>query len=291
MNYTKNNYLKIYANKFGGHYFEYSNCTEDLKSYKEEVLNSAKLISEQLKNKKIALCYSGGADSHVMLLSFLELKIDFTVAILKISYGSQEFINKHETQFAINFCNQNYIDYKIYNIDLKTFWNPVNLVKFTDPYMMNCPVYAVHMWLTSEIVSDGNSPIFGEGRMNINYDKKSNQYYIRHLHGEFSLHNFYLKNNIKGIRWFHNYTPEQTLSYFNELICEYNIIREQVQTGPGKLYTYSKHFPIQQQNVFTGFESIYKKKQNMQRFLYNRYGRLIWEILLTDLLKILEKPK
>ena len=292
MQYTKNNHLKIPENKFGMGHFEYGHCTRDLKSFKEEVFNTAKLLAEELKNEKIRLCYSGGVDSHVMLISFLELEIvDFTVAIAQYSYGSQKFINEHETKFAIDFCNQHYVDYKIYHIDLKSLWNPINLVKLTDPWTCNNPAYATHIWLVSEIVNDGYAPIFGLGVTALKYDKQANQYYQFRQFGTISLYNFFLKNNIKGTPFFHNYTPEHILSFINNLTCKANFAKNQIQTGMGKLYAYSRHFNVPQKNVFNGLEVIAKERAKTYRFLRNRYGRRDWEILLTDLLKVLEKPK
>ena len=292
MQYTKNNHLKIHENKFGMPHFEYSNCTRDLKSFKEEVFYTGKLLAEELKNEKIRLCYSGGVDSHVMLLSFIELKIvDFTVAIAKFSYGSQKFINEHETKFAIDFCNQHYVDYKIYNIDLKSYWNPINLVKFTDSCRCNNTADAIHLWLASEIVNDGYAPIFGYGPPDIQYNEESNQWCIRRECPAASFYEFFLKNNIKGIPLFYNYTPELILSFINNLMCKANIAKNQVQKSSGKLYAYSQYFNVPQKNVCSGLETIRKERRNINRFLKNRYGKRDWEILLTDLLKILEKPK
>ena len=293
MHYTKNNYLKIYTNKFGAGLFEYSSCTEDIvMSWDKETLNTAKLISEELKDEKIVLLCSSGADSTIMLKCFMKLKVSFTVAFGIYNFGSKHFINYHDVEPQMTFCKENGIEYKTYTLDVKEFWKPKNLFKYTEPYLQPSPDYAVLQWIMEQVIEDGGIPLFAGGDPVFKPWAAGNTQTVHRIkYADFALHQFLEKNNIKGTIWFYCYTPEQTLAYINDVISNRTLARQKNITGSSpKFYVYEKYYPLISKKNYTGFEYVMKANEHSRRLLTNRYAKNHWQILVIDLIKCLEKP-
>jgi hypothetical protein len=120
-------------------------------SYKEELLNNAKLMREYYSGKFDVL-YSGGIDSEVILRVFKELGIEHNTIIVRYKDG----YNYREIEHALECVKSLGIPYKIIDFDLQKFYEDeaydlciksscirvgrVNHIKFCVDFCDNIPV-------------------------------------------------------------------------------------------------------------------------------------------------------
>lgn len=113
-NYQYNNDASVNIDK--RFFIEFKPISRTLNTWKNELLITSESIANST-NKPIMICLSGGIDSEVLARSFLEKSIDFVAIIIRHTFGT----NEHDIQYAIDFCNQNSVKYKIVELDFERF--------------------------------------------------------------------------------------------------------------------------------------------------------------------------
>ena len=99
-------------------YINWSPITRQPLSFKEECINSAKLIRNST-TEKIKILMSGGKDSELTARAFMEADIEFEGAIVRHENDS----NLYDIAWAVIFCEQHNLNYKIYDIVMKDYYN------------------------------------------------------------------------------------------------------------------------------------------------------------------------
>lgn len=111
---------KIFENQKGGQEFKthFSKITRPVKSFKEELLFASKNILDSYPNLKPSIFFSGGADSELLLRSFLDLGYRPDVYIVRY----ENDINIYDVSYAVTICSILNIDYKIIDFNLVKFY-------------------------------------------------------------------------------------------------------------------------------------------------------------------------
>jgi hypothetical protein len=180
-------------------------------SFKEESILAAQRIYET-NNDPICVLLSGGRDSLWTARSFYEAKVPFTASIM--SWGD---LNSHDTNNAVNFCEQFGILYNLLYLDIIDFISSGRHCNLS---------FEVGSWTHQiapiiEILKNVEGiPVLGNGDPMFITSKPFKRwdwfYYDMELLNLFG--RYFIKNNIKGIPEFFRYTPELFLSYINDPI-------------------------------------------------------------------------
>ena len=106
----------------GKFWTEYSKAEYDPgpESFRAESTRAAKLIAESAQ-KPLAVMFSGGLDSEVVVRSLMEAQVDFTIIISKYNYRNHTHINEYDTIYASEFAKNNKLKVKTIDIDIVDF--------------------------------------------------------------------------------------------------------------------------------------------------------------------------
>ena len=256
-----------------------------IEDFHKELINAAKIIYENA-DSPITLLYSGGLDGEFMLEIFRKAKIPFNTAI--ISYGNY---NKHDTDYALKYCEAKNITPKIVDIDIDDFVSSGKIYDIAT--MTKCCAYQMP------------SIMYGLTKLDGTLIMANGEPYLKNYNGVWKYQetervnaymHWYINNNIDGTPDFLRYTAEVTLAFLNE-----SIVKELVANKhPGKLSTrtskhsiYSKNYFFQPRPKYTGWEKI--EQQDYFPELYSNFEYLrtyhngVFELEVKDLLKILQK--
>lgn len=189
--------------------------------FKLACLTAADLIT-QTAGCEIAICLSGGIDSEMVARFFLEEEINFTAAIMVLNDG----LNKHDIQYAYDFCNTFNIRYEEYHVNVDDFFkNNRAFIKESQAYYA---IQVLQNWLIGQVARNGKFPITGNGDLSlvksvpadfarIRYDYNGNpldDWYVYFSEDAFfSGSRFMLFNDIPGVNSFFSYLPEQMHSF------------------------------------------------------------------------------
>lgn len=185
---------------------EIGSCSRTALSFKDECINSAKLIKNST-NKKLKILVSGGKDSLFVVNSFLHANVSFDVVIM--SWGD---LNSHDTTHAYNFCLKNNITPITINFDIIKFIESGELLEFSK--RSNSWAYQISPILKIIENLDGVPVICGGDPMFVKVGNWSWAFFdleVLHVYSK-----WFEKNSIEGIPEFFKYTPEQFYSYTQE---------------------------------------------------------------------------
>ena len=84
------------------------------KNFKDDLVALAKAFAKKYPNYKYVLALSGGIDSEVTAEAFYELGIPYRAVIQRLFGG----INDHDTIFAIKYCQERNIPFKVVELEL-----------------------------------------------------------------------------------------------------------------------------------------------------------------------------
>ena len=226
-------------------------CTKKhIEDFYNELINAARIIYDQA-DSKITLMYSGGLDSEFMLKIFKKAKIPFNVAI--ISYGHY---NKHDTQYAFEYCDAANITPIVVDINIDDFVKSGKISEIADS--VKCCAYQMPSIMHGITKLDGTI-IMASGEPYIkNFDGIWKYEETERVN---SYMRWYEKNNIDGTPDFLRYTPEVTLAFLqepriNDLVN--NRLPGKLSTRTSKHMIYSKNCTLKPRPKFTGWEEIEK---------------------------------
>jgi hypothetical protein len=127
---------------------------ESVKNYR---IDAAKLTAESMGDR-IALCFSGGADSQCMVQCFIEAGVPFDLYILRFKNN----LNTQDADHAVKYCEQFNIKYNIIEIDVLSFLSRENY-DYGMKYQSPSPHFNVHYKLFDILRSNGYDGIVAGG--------------------------------------------------------------------------------------------------------------------------------
>tara|TARA_B100002019_G_C21202626_1_gene564870 strand:- start:176 stop:1144 length:969 start_codon:yes stop_codon:yes gene_type:complete len=272
-------------------------CEREPMSFKEECYDVARKIDNYayMQGTSIELMFSGGSESEVMLRSFIDQDIKVNVNIM--TYDPH--LNLHDIAHAVVFCETNNIDYVLHEVPIMQWLHEEGL-KYASISKSISPRILPHM-LLMERLADG-IPVMGMGECYLAHGNLK-QYYdlvdgkvMRNEKDDFepapwylyerekinSWYRFAVKQNIKCIPGFFQYTPEIVLSFLEEDITKQLVNNEvygKLSNVSTKTQIYNKHFPgILQKKKYDGFEQLNKMDEQLRPTLQQEYGMYSHEV-------------
>jgi hypothetical protein len=254
----------------------YSPCTRPPQSFEQELVNAALLVESKTQNA-IWVCFSGGMDSEITLRAFLNAGIPVSAAILRFAGG----VNDHDISYAMEFCRQNKVEFRIFEIDVDLFLE-TNLSRFD--YLQCCsPQFLSVIWLMEQIIELGGCPVVGNGDICIKRTENTNAFNFIEKEKYFSYYHFLRQNGVVGIPAFLQYTPELFLSFLLSDKLLYFIKgeakkRKMLSISKFKYDIYNSFFPIEPREIFNGYEHIPHIDAKFREILMRRFPSADTEI-------------
>jgi hypothetical protein len=176
-------------------------------NFRDECLETAKLIYEKNSSEKLMLFLSGGLDSHVIAECFRILKIPFTAVTVILG----DNWNYHDIKYADAWCEANSVKQIRLKCDIQELWDSGEYWDLCKNIQAETPQYCGNIWGLDQI--DG-FPILGLGEPdlqktnNVTYDVDSERFriYDRYL----------MDRKRKGVASFFKYTPELKACVFSD---------------------------------------------------------------------------
>ncbi len=268
----------------------YGRCHREPLSFKEECIETAKKIETATK-LPIWLLFSGGADSEVVLRSFLMAKVAFKIAIMRFKFD----LNLHDISIAVKICEQLGLKYYFFDLDLMDFWH-TSLLDYTEPTYCITPLLAPHMWLIDQL--DGY-PVLGSGECLLVKDRphdytpgvspyEVSQWQLFEKEKIAAWYRHLMHRNREGCAGFFQYTPEILLSYlrdpFVENLTSCKIIGK-LSSVSSKLKIYQQYFDIENKEKYHGFEQVNESKFREALLLLNPHADEIAKTPVTKLIR------
>lgn len=273
LNYSLNNHYKWGFNKGWFNdaepegYFKVSlgACNRPHLTFREECIISAKLLEESF-TKPILVGLSGGSDSQVVCLSFMNADVKFTPVILKLFGTNKELYNEHDIEGAFAFCQQFNLTPIVEELNLDDFLINQGLQLIQD----NCITVfeiAIQLYLVIKY-KDTHAYVNGGGDPQLfkYLDPETEKYTLSYSLGPLPIQQYMIRNNIEGCLKFFMYSPEQIAAYIDHPIFH---AFEAAQTSIAdrtswdyftycvKPMMYANEWPeLLQRKKFTGFERI-----------------------------------
>ena len=259
--YTDKNFIRFGYNKTpfvtrssedDNFFVHYGSIRREIKSFKEEMLITAKLIKEKSGGKPLWVLCSGGMDSEVVLRSFIESHIIVNVAIARF----ENDLNEHDIRYAIDFCKSNNIHFELFDINVESFWEK-ELEDYAVPISCISPQFPIVLWLMDQV--DG-IPIIGSGDSFLARYVNSNTFYFYEREKFFSYYFHLMRRKRFGVPAFLQYTPELLLSFlFDPELKKFIQIaktKKILSISKWKYQVYKQHFNLKNRPIFTGFEQL-----------------------------------
>lgn len=235
--------------------FTFNKTNNTVNSYKQELINNAKLIREYYSDPFDVL-YSGGIDSEIILLVFKELGIKHNTIIVRYKND----YNYREIGHALNTVNALNIPYKIIDFDLEKFYEneAYDLCKRSSCIRVG---RVVHIKFCIDFCD--NIPVMGEGdiywsRINGTDYSKSSQWKFLVSEASHNCSMYMTKLGRENVCDFYEFTPNLIKAYNQQPIMQ-NLLNDKI---PGKISNWSSKWLMHQvvypnltQRVkLTGFE-------------------------------------
>ncbi len=242
-------------------FVQYGQCKSQPLDFKSECKQTAATIRQNTKDP-IYVLFSGGADSEVVLRSFVEAGIDCTAAILRFKND----LNIHDISWAVITCEQLKVPYRFYDLDILDFWKH-RAFEYAEPTYCVTPQLISTMWLVDQI--DGY-PVMGSAeclfvkevpsdyKPGISPYEKS-EWTLWEKERIAAWYRHFIVRNREGCPGFYQYTPEIILSYLNDPIVQ-DLVNDRIvgklSTESSKLRIYQQHFNLITRPKYTGFEKL-----------------------------------
>jgi hypothetical protein len=237
--------------------------------YKESVV-AAQMV-ESNKSGKLYLMYSGGVDSEYALSVFLDQGIDIIPVVIKLNSS----YNKHDTDYAFKFCQKKNIQPLIIDIDYDNFVTSGKMFDLAIAMKSSIPHYTTTAYAISQLEG---TVICGDGEPHL--VKDNDIWNICIYEYEYSLFNFYVKHNIKGVVHFNRYTPQMFRAFIEDIrmkdLANNKIFGKQgSHSSKWIIYNRYSNFELEERPKYHGFELIEKSpiKQHDSFFELEKIGK------------------
>lgn len=195
-------------------------CSRPHLSFREECINSAKILGSKF-TKPIMIGLSGGFDSQVVCLSFLNANVEFTPVILHLKSETGETYNHHDLIGAYEFCNK---------FNLTPISEELNLDRFfyeTAPYLIekycitvaeiSVQLYLIDKYKATHAYVNGG----GDPQLHADIDLFSGTSRLTYSLMPTPIEQYLIDNKIEGCVKFFMFAPEQIASYLNHPVMNY----------------------------------------------------------------------
>lgn len=259
----------------------YGCCERPVGDFRAECHATARLIRDSIQ-EPLALLFSGGADSEVVLRSFVEQKIPIDVVICQFA----DKLNAFDVDVAITCCEQLGIPYKLVALDILEFLNSGRYLEYADATQIRSPELCSTMWLADQI---DNVPIMGSGECYVvkrvpmsyidgvsPYDPTPWDMYEKELIAGWYRHFMRPGHERLAVPGFFQYTPEIMLSFLQDQRVV-DLVHDRVigkrSTLTSKLGIYQKYFPLANREKYTGYERLSARVTDIRLILRQRYPK------------------
>ncbi len=245
-------------------------------TFKEACLYQAKLIQSRASRGKIGILCSGGIDSEVTLISFVEAGIPVKAYIGRMSND----YNFHDICYAIMVCEKNSISYTLIDYDFEKMMqekgsNYAEISQCFSPQLINV------MYLMDQIYE---FVVVGCGVCVLKRTSlEKNDWQLNERERVVSWYKFLLHRNRESCPGFFQFTPEAIFSYANDpFVREQFLSAKYINSSDFKLAMYSRHFNLVARPKLTGFEKIQDIDYRYRSQLLKSYG-MCDSVFKTDL--------
>lgn len=233
----------------------------------KEAEKSAFYYYKKYRNKKIILCISGGLDSLVMAESFLKAGVPFFASIWKYKNN----LNTYDIKTAIQFCEENKIDYEIEECDLELFYRNYLHFYYGVKYLCDSPQVAVHLYFLEKLSKKPGIALFLPWESpSFDYDKNTQKNTLRIIMHPCYLayHRYFYLNQLAGTAYF--LIGRSALLYsFLKLPIVKQVMNWNMKLKPYQIktimYRQGGFLSKPQKGKFTGFDK-------MKTVLIKKYG-------------------
>lgn len=237
-------------------------CERPHGTFREECVNSARLLGERL-DKPIRAGLSGGSDSQVVCLSLMEAGVPFTPTALKLNSMDGRFLNKFDIDGAVEFCDKHNLKLDVVELDLD-FWYTQRYMQLVHDYCIISPEISVQLYLVEKF-RDTHCYINGGGDpMIFKKTDEDGQTALWYELGPTPIEQYMMDEGIHGCLKFFMYTPEQIAAFLDHPVMHYyNGARDAIRDGASYMYftycikamMYANEWPeLVKRKKYTGFE-------------------------------------
>jgi len=243
-------------------------------SFKEELIIAAKSTMETFPNSRPTVMFSGGADSEVVLRTYLSIGANPRVCIVRY----EDDYNLYDISYAITICSMLDVEFEIIDFNLQKFYEN-EAERISEIAQIDRPRALVYCKFL-EMIED--MPVIGEGdpywvRLDDDYSRKGNWIY-RESETFIGWYKYASYLNKPTIPQFFKWTPELVLSHtkldwFKTLTNDGYVGK--LGTNSTKLTGYREIYPdMIQRTKKTGFEKIDSVIDEFEMFLQKKYKGL-----------------
>lgn len=230
-------------------------CSRKHMTWREELVIAASLYKKINKPKFLAM--SGGIDSEVMAISFIEAGVEFTPFILKYEVNNC-VINSHDTVYAEDFCKKHKIEPVIHVVDPNKIMDMVYDKNYFDYDEVVDIYHYIQLYIIDRVEELNGMAVLGSGIQMWRYHK--DMLLLRFMSPYFNAFHYINSKNLCHWPSFFWTTPELIRSYIDTSIIKQAFLNpvqfrrrdmfERVKAG-----VYHSEFPnLIKRDKFHGYE-------------------------------------
>jgi hypothetical protein len=247
-----------------------------VRSFKEELLNTARSTLDHYPGLNPCVFFSGGVDSEAILRAYIEIGSNPSVYIIRY----EKDYNIYDVSYAISICNSLSIPYNLIDFNLEKFYEN-DAVEISDQAQIDRPRMLPHLKFTEcadGLIIVGHSDMYWY-RTDGDYSKKGT-WLVKDFEHDIGCDKYTLLKNRSAIYQWWKWNPGIMLSYikmswFQKLISD-QIPRRQ-GTNSTKINGFREAYPdmIARQKQ-TGFEKIELLIEEVENCLIRKNDGLIY---------------
>lgn len=232
----------------------------------EECLNNAKAIRNSV-NGKIAVLYSGGIDSEIVVQSFFESKIPIDIYIVRFNNN----LNLHDISWATKFCDDRNLSYTFLDLNINK-WLDGGVEEYALPVKCQSPQIPISYWAVNQI---DDYVVSGDGDLCL---RRYGDDCLESYGEKWGLSRWMLHTNHPGCPKFYRFTSECEAAYMLDPTTEDFVnIASYLMHPPSikffKPYIFQKYFKTRYREKYTGFEFLKEECKRQRQNLQLKIGR------------------
>lgn len=117
-----------------------------------DTTNIFEIFNEHLNQRQtrtVEVCYSGGLDSELTLISCLHNKIPARAITMRIFTG-EVLLNTHDVYYSESFCREHNVEQKFVDLDIVKFYETGAYIEMLRPYKIKAAGAALQVWLLNQ---------------------------------------------------------------------------------------------------------------------------------------------
>jgi len=169
----------------------------------------------QRQTKTVEVCFSGGLDSEIALISCIHNKIPVRAITMRI-YTGEVLINTHDVYYSEKFCREHHIEQKFVDLDIVKFYETGDYIEMLRPYNIKSAGAALHLWLLKQC--SGYVIMGGD----YSWPWVVNPIVSPHQHGYNMYYQYMKDNSIHGIGNMLGYSLDSNIKFIKSHMTVYN---------------------------------------------------------------------